>query len=96
MRNTAKDRFQYHPDPDRILSRGFWHGSLRSVDARKEAILGLVNLKDKSVLDLGCGFGEPNINCDWVAKSTTSDRFSSCAIDAAPDIERESSARWQT
>ena len=57
MQNTTQDRFQYHPDPDQLLSGVFSQSSLRRVDARKEAILNMVDLKDKSLLDLGCSGG---------------------------------------
>ena len=57
MQNTSRDRFDYHPDPEKILSGHHRGGSLRRVDARKGAILNLVDMNGKTLLDLGCSGG---------------------------------------
>lgn len=57
MRNTTKERFDYHPDPNELLAGKSGKSSLRRVEARKKAIQSLVDLENKSLLDLGCSGG---------------------------------------
>ncbi|MDO8861667.1 methyltransferase domain-containing protein [Haliea sp. E1-2-M8] len=57
MKNSIDERFQYHPDPKEVLSNASFSRSLRRVDLRKAAIMESVELRGKSLLDLGCSGG---------------------------------------
>ena len=57
MQNTTDNRFQYHPDPEELLSRASLVRSRRRVDHRKAEIMEFVELRVKSLLDLGCSGG---------------------------------------